>query len=152
MSLRKLALIMVLLATTSTARADVGLGLFVGEPTGLDLKLGLSPKSGLDVLLGWSTFRDGHADYAHLTYLVTPVVGRGDSVLVPLRLGIGVALFDDGVRFGDRINAAVRVPLQVGLRFRSVPLEIYGEVALALIFVRDTGLDTQGGVGLRFYF
>jgi len=152
--MRKLALLTVL-AIAAPAHADVGLGLFVGEPTGLDLKLGLSPRSGLDLLFGWDTYRDNRDHYGHLTYLLTPVVGRGESVLVPVRIGIGAAIYDDGA-FDNGINVAVRVPVEVGLRFRAVPLEIYGEVALKATFIdpnhNDPDVDLDGGVGLRFYF
>src|SRR5215471_1766257 len=98
------------------ARADFGIGLFLGEPTGLDMKIDIQRRSALDLVLGFSTFRDGRADYGHLTYLVTPFVGRGRSVSVPLRLGIGVAIFDAG-GFGNNVDVGVRAPLEVGLMF-----------------------------------
>lgn len=154
MTFRKLA-ILIVLAAAGSARADVGLGLFVGEPVGLDLKIGLAPHSGLDLVLGWTEIPDGRSHYAHLTYLLTPVVGRGDSVLVPLRLGLGAAIYDDG-SFNSGINVAVRAPLELGLRFRRVPLELYGEVALLVTFIdannNDDTFGLQGGVGMRIYF
>jgi hypothetical protein len=133
------------------ARADVGLGLFVGEPTGLDLLLDLQHRSALDLVIGVSTFRDGRADYGHLTYLVTPVIGHGRSVSVPLRLGIGVAVFDAGA-FGDNLNVAVRAPLEVALKFHTAPIELYGEIALFIPFVHGVDADLQGGIGFRLYF
>ena len=153
MSLRKLAFLVVLLAAPATARADFGLGFFLGEPTGVDLKIGLGPRSGLDILAGYhEIYRDRYGgDYGHITYLLTPAVGRGRSVIVPFRLGIGAALLDDGVRFGDNLHLGVRAPLEIGLRFRSVPLEIYGEVSALLVFQNDPFLDLDGGVGLRIY-
>jgi hypothetical protein len=148
--MRKLVLVMLLAA--GTAHADVGIGGFFGDPSGLDLKFGMAPRSGLDVLLGWYDFRGlGNGGYAHVTYLVTPIVGHGESVIVPLRVGIGGAVFGDN---GDNIDFGVRFPLEVGLRFRSAPLEIYGEVAALFAFVhpRYELFNVQGGVGLRFYF
>jgi len=153
--------VLLALAVASPASADVGVGFFLGEPTGLDLKLGLGRRSALDVLVGYySGYDDGrHFDdgaYVHVTYLVTPVVGRGRSVLVPLRLGIGAAVFDDAGRFDDHLHVAVRAPLEVALVFKKVPLELYFEVALkATVVDRDDHhrfLDLDGGIGLRFYF
>jgi hypothetical protein len=136
----------VLAARATPARADFGIGLFVGEPTGLDFKIGLGDRSALDFLLGFDTVRDGRGGYGHVTYLVTPLVADGSSVLVPLRLGIGAALY--GVR--DDINVAVRAPLELAFRFRRTPLEFYGEVALELLI--DPGdIDLQGGLGFRLY-
>jgi hypothetical protein len=140
-----------LAARATPARADFGIGLFLGDPTGLDLKIGLSNRSALDLLLGFNTFRDGRSGYGHLTYLVTPVVAHGDSVLVPVRLGIGAALY------GNRndLDFAIRAPLEIGLRLRRTPLEFYGEIALALAFFNDSNndlrLDVQGGLGFRLF-
>lgn len=142
---------LVLAARARPARADFGIGLFLGEPTGLDLKIGLDHRSGLDIVLGYDTFRSGRGGYGHLTYLVTPVVAQGNAVTVPLRLGIGAAVFDAG---GDT-DVAVRAPFELGLRLRQTPLEFYGEIALALVFVNrpnDLELDVQGGFGFRVYF
>jgi hypothetical protein len=138
-------------ARATPARADFGLGLFLGEPTGLDLKIGLNHRSALDVVLGFSTFRDGRDGYGHLTYLVTPVVAQGEAVTVPVRLGIGGAIYGPS---GD-LSVAVRAPFEVGLRLRRTPLEFYGEIALALVFVdpdNDVFFDVQGGLGFRLYF
>jgi len=142
------------MAWSAPARADVGFGLFVGKPIGLDLKLDLQRRSSLDLVFGWTTVRDATAEYFHLTYLVTPLVGHGESVLIPLRLGIGAAVYDDGPFFND-FNLAVRVPVEIGFRFRRTPIEIYGELALEVTFVDENdnndNVDVQGGVGIRFY-
>jgi hypothetical protein len=134
-------------AQPAPARADLGIGLFLGDPTGLDLKIGLSNRSGLDVVLGYDTYRNGRVGYGHLTYLVTPLVGHGSSVLVPLRIGIGAALLGPS----DDLTVAIRAPLELGLRMRSAPLEFYGEIALALTF-RDSDIHLQGGIGFRVFF
>jgi len=138
-------------ARTTPARADVGLGLILGEPTALDLKIGLDHRSALDIALGYTSFpRDGRDGYAHLTYLVTPLVAQGDALSVPLRLGIGGALF--GSR--DNIYLAARAPLELGLRLRRTPLEFFLDVALELVFVNPSNefdLDVQVGGGFRVY-
>ena len=158
MPMRKLVLAVILLGAAPAAHADVGLGLFLGRPTGFDAKLGLDARSGLDIVVGWDYY-DNRSDYAHLTYLLTPVVSQGRSVIVPLRFGIGVAIFDDYYyfhRFGDHFGMAVRVPAELGVRFRSVPLEIYGEIALRVnLFFDDVYYDRvelDGGIGFRIYF
>jgi hypothetical protein len=162
MGIRKLVLVATLLFASApqAARAEVGVGVFVGEPTGLDVKLDIARRSALDIVLGYySHWRDYGLDgaYGHLTYLVQPLVAHGDSVLVPLRLGIGVAIFDQAGKFDDDINLAARVPFEIGFRFRRTPLEIYLEVALKVTFLdgepyRHDRVDLDGGLGLRFYF
>jgi hypothetical protein len=160
MLIRKLVLVATLMVAFAAkpARAEVGFGVFLGEPTGLDVKLDLARRSALDLVFGYySHYRDYGLDgqYAHLTYLVQPMVAHGDSVLVPLRLGIGVAVFDQSGRFNDDLNVAARVPFELGLRFRRTPLEIYFEIAMKVTFIDDYDnhptVDLDGGIGLRFY-
>jgi hypothetical protein len=161
MGIRKLIVVATLLfaSAPTAARAEIGIGLFVGEPTGLDLKLDLASRSALDIVLGVYSHYDRFNDdsgYGHLTYLVQPLVSYGDSVIVPLRVGIGVAIFDDrGRYYDDDLNVAARVPFEVGLRFRRTPLEIYFEIALKMTFIDEDNdhpfVDLDGGIGLRFY-
>ena len=138
-------------ARATPARADVGLGVFLGEPTGIDLKVGLGNRSGLDLVLGFTRLSSNADGYGHVTYLVTPFIGQGDAVTVPLRVGIGGAVF--GTR--NDLEVAIRAPLEIGVRLRRSPLEFYGEIALAFVFVdpaSDLELDVQGGGGFRVYF
>ena len=148
--MRTLVLALLLVLAASPARAEsIGIGLFLGEPTGFDLKVGLGRRTALDIVIGQSSFRDGRTDYAHLTYLYTPFVGRGSSVLIPLRFGIGVAAL--GV-VDDNAHIAGRVPFELGFRFRGTPLELYLELTLLMVLDDDTDVDGDGGVGVRFYF
>jgi len=162
MSIRKLVIAAALVAAqASQARAEVALGAFIGEPTGLDLKLGLARRSSLDILFGFYSHwndRDGIDDgtYAHVTYLVTPFVGSGSSVNVPLRLGIGGAVLGDRGRYEGALTVAARFPFEVAIVFQNSPVELYGEVALKMTII-DQGpdhpfLDLDGGAGIRFYF
>jgi hypothetical protein len=78
-------------------------------------------------------------------------LAQDDAVTVPLRLGIGAAVF------GNRndLDFAVRAPFELGLRLRRTPLEFYGEIALALAVIdpqNDLELELQGGIGFRLYF
>lgn len=152
--MRKLAISLVVLFALGAKPAHaeaIGIGLFLGEPSGLDLKVGLGAKSAIDVVIGATTFRDNRTDYFHLTYLLTPFFARGRSVIVPFRIGIGGAAL--GVVDGNA-HFAVRVPLEIGFRFRRTPLEIYGEVAIKGTFVEEDFIhfDADGGIGIRFYF
>jgi hypothetical protein len=155
--MRKLVLAVSLIVLASQpARADgLGIGIFVGEPLGLDLKVDLSRRGALDVVIGATTIKDGRESYGHLTYLYQLALARGSSVLVPLRLGFGgyvAGLTDDVTSLG------ARVPFELGIRFRRSPLEIYGEITFVLqLYTNAPGADAvdtdiDGGVGLRVYF
>ncbi|HVK74771.1 MAG TPA: hypothetical protein VM734_15690 [Kofleriaceae bacterium] len=149
-------------ATTVAAKpanAEVGVGIFLGQPTGFDLKLDLSRRTALDFVVGWADYDEdrGRDGYVHATFLANLGNARGRSVVVPFRVGIGGAFYDDGGRdFGDDINIAVRAPFEIGIRFKSAPVEIYGEVAIKLTLIDegydDDDVDADGGLGLRIYF
>lgn len=146
-----------LAATARPARAEIGVGIFLGQPTGFDLKVDLARRSALDVVVGWEYFDDdGRDGYAHLTYLVNLANVRGRSVFVPFRIGIGGVVSGGDGRFGDELDVGVRAPFEIGFRFRRTPLEIYGELALRLTLLddndNDDDIDVDGGIGLRFYF
>ena len=156
MSLRKAILALALIGSTAApARADVGLGLIVGEPTALDLKLGFDRVSALDLAFGIDRAWDAYGYYFHATYLATLAVARGNSVNVPVRLGIGGAVFWGDTHF-DGFALGVRAPIELALRFRRAPIEIYLELALMLVVVDPAPsyvyLQGQGGLGLRVYF
>lgn len=141
---------------SAPAHADVGLGVFIGEPIGVNLKVDLDRRSSLDLLFGATSARKTRSNYGHVSYLVAPVIGHGRRVSIHLRLGLGVALFDDDNGFADEVNVAVRTPLQIGWVFRRVPLEIYAEAALKLNLI-DSGddlqfLDLDAGAGVRLLF
>lgn len=132
------------------ARAEsIGLGVFVGQPTGLDIKIGLQGRSAIDIVLGANRFDRPRVSYGHLTYLALLGVAHGRTVNVPLRIGVGAAVYDLD---GDATAVAARVPLQLGLRFRRTPVEIYGEIAFVLQLIDDVDTDLDGGLGLRVYF
>lgn len=141
----------VVMAMHSGAQADLGVGVFVGEPLGLDVKLDLQPRSALDIVIGVASINDGGRDfsYGHLTYLYTLTWANGRTVGVPIRLGIGGALL--GVQ-EDNVQLAARVPFELGIRWKRSPIELYGEIALVLRLIDDVDTDVDGGVGLRIYF
>lgn len=153
--MRRLVLALLVACTLpSTARAEsIGIGVFVGEPLGLDLKIDLSRRTALDFVFGATTIRDNRVSYGHITYLLTPFVARGRSVVVPFRLGVGAAVYG---ALDDDTNLAARFPFEVGFRFRTAPIEIYLEIAIKLTLLDENDnnefFDLDGGVGLRIYF
>jgi hypothetical protein len=138
-------------AAPDRAEADVGLGLFLGEPLGLTVLFELKETTALEVLVGADDFDGGKGrdGYAHVTFLFTPFATHADSVDIPFRIGIGAAAYhwDD-----DDLDLAARVPFQVAFQFHSAPIELYLEISLAVELVDDPGrLDVGAGVGFRIY-
>lgn len=149
-------------APDAHARRDgrtFGLGLILGEPTGLSAELLSGGHTAVDFALGLESLDDDEEFYFHLDYLVMPVdLSRGGAVAVPLYLGIGGYLFDHGADF-DVADIGVRVPFGLALDFRRAPFQVFGELAVRVLLVTfdhdDAGhdrVDLSGALGFRFFF
>jgi hypothetical protein len=132
------------------ARADggaFGLGLIIGQPTGVTAAFELSDHTMIDAAIGFGWVRDRDF-YTHVEFdYFLPTLVKGGSAELSAYLGIGGFFFahkDPG--FG------ARAPFGLSVDFTSVPLQIFGEVALLLAFTPDTDLDVRGAVGFRYYF
>lgn len=135
-----------------------GLGVIVGEPTGISGKLWIGERSALDFGFGLSVggdrlFYDGnnkftrvhvHADYL---YHFFDVINAG--IRVPLYFGTGPRLNfagDYGTSFGWRGVGGIAWIV------KKVPIDIFLEAAPTFQVGHDTGLALEGGLGLRYYF
>jgi hypothetical protein len=136
------------LATVSlAAEKQFGLGLIIGEPTGLSGKLRLSHYNSIDAGMAWSFRRSGHL-HLHADYLWEfPDVIRASEEFT-LFAGIGGRL-----TFGKR-EGVLGLRIVGGLAWlpRNSPLELFMEVAPILDIVPATDFSANGGIGVRFFF
>lgn len=124
----------------------LGLGVVLGEPTGISGKLWLSGTSAVDAVVAWS-FTDPamsvHADYLfHFLDLISVEKGR-----LPFYVGIGAA-----VGLSADPDVGVRIPAGVSYLFDTAPLDVFLEVAPILLLFPETTFDFSGGIGIRYYF
>jgi hypothetical protein len=148
----------VALAAPAQARSGgVGLGLTVGDPTGLTVKFPLSGNTAIDAAIGADTVDRGDDGQLHVDWLIAPaILGRGNGVTVPLYFGIGGVLeFDGNRRNDDDIDLGVRAPLGIAIELSRTPLEFFFELGLEVIVVDagrdDDNFDLDGALGVRFY-
>ncbi|MFI5237558.1 MAG: hypothetical protein ACHQLA_06465 [Ignavibacteriales bacterium] len=126
---------------------EFGLGIQLGEPTGLNGKLWTGSENAFDFGVAWSfEGRDEmvvQTDYVWHAFDVFPV-SKGE---LPLYFGIGGrAVLRDDALFG------VRFPVGMAYMFESTPLDIFIEVAPILNLAPSTDFDVGGGLGIRFWF
>lgn len=127
---------------------NFGLGIQLGEPTGLNAKLWTGRTNAVDFGLAWSfEGRDEmimQADYVWHAFDVFPV----SSGELPLYFGIGgrAILRDDDPLLGARI------PVGIAYMFESFPLDVFFEIAPILNLAPSTEFDLAGGLGARFRF
>ena len=136
-------------SSSSYNHGNFGIGVILGEPTGLSAKMWTSKNTAFDLGVAWSFSGDGHF-HIHGDYLFHNFglfdVSKGS---LPLYFGIGVRmLFRDNA--DDKIG--VRIPIGLEYFFDGVPLAVFGEVVPILDLAPSTEFDINGGLGIRFYF
>jgi hypothetical protein len=140
--------LMMMIAKPLTAQDHgFGMGLILGEPTGLSAKLWTSSDNAFDFAAAWSFKGDGNlllqADYVWHFFNLMPV----PSGKLPLYIGIGgrVILADDP-RFG------VRIPIGIDYLFAKAPIDVFLELVPIIDLAPETDFGVGGGIGIRYWF
>jgi hypothetical protein len=125
-----------------------GVGIIIGEPTGISIKGWLSSKSALDAGLAWS-FTHEASIHVHADYLIHSfdVFDRPNGL--NLYYGIG-----GRIKVGNDEKARIGMRMVGGLdyMFRTAPFDLFLEIAPILDFVPETKLNANAGFGARFFF
>ncbi|MCA9787426.1 MAG: DUF3996 domain-containing protein [Candidatus Cloacimonetes bacterium] len=156
---------LVVLATVSGARAvdGLGVGLILGEPSGISIKKWITNDRAFDAAAAWSMSEHErfqfHADYLiHKFGWFNPGVQPGK---LPFYYGIGgrIRLANDNYRYwhderyhSDRTSIGVRVPFGIEYLAASAPLEFFLEIVPVLDLAPDTHVGVNGAIGFRYYF
>lgn len=128
------------------AQKNFGIGVILGEPTGLSAKLWTGSSNAFDFGVAWSFGGSGHllvqADYVWHSSLT-----KASSGGLALYYGIG-----GRVVFSDDPDVGVRIPIGLDYIFSSAPIDIFVEVVPILDFIPSTDFELNGGIGVRFWF
>jgi hypothetical protein len=130
------------------AQGGTGLGIIVGEPTGLSAKTWVGANSALDLGLAWSFVDDGAA-HVHGDYLVHNFsLFDTDRGALPLYYGIGMRAIvrDDDARLG------LRVPVGLAYIFGGSQADVFFELAPILDLTPETEFRLNGAAGIRYFF
>jgi hypothetical protein len=151
-AMKKSALIIVsiFLLLTATAKAqnkEFGIGVILGEPTGISLKKWLGDHSAIDGAVAWSfggvnSFHL-HADYLYHNFNLFDV----ESGQLPLYFGAGFRF-----RTEPEATLGVRFPVGICYIFEKAPLDIFLELGPVLNLIPDMEFWFTGSIGARFYF
>lgn len=141
------------LFTLSPAKAEeksFGLGLIIGEPTGLSANYFLTPDNSIDLAFAWNVSGNNdtvlHADYLWYKHGFF----QAGKAQMPLYFGVGGRMV---FRDNNSDKFGVRVPVGLTYRFADPKfLELFGEVAPVLDLAPSMKLDLNVGIGVRFYF
>ncbi len=124
-----------------------GLGLILGEPTGVSLKSWTGRRTAIDAAAAWSFDRDGSL-HLHMDYLIHDFdLIRTRTGRLPVYYGIGGRL-----RLEDKTRIGVRIPVGMCYIFDDAPFDIFLELGPVFDVVPRTELTVSGFIGFRYYF
>jgi hypothetical protein len=144
-----LSVLAVLLPAVCQAQHEgFGLGLIVGEPTGICLKQWTGARTAFAAGIAWS-FLDEAALHVHGDYLIHSTHYAGERrYRSPLYYGLGVRLKAEE----DDTWLGVRVPLGVAFFVNDAPLDLFVEVAPLMDLLPSTEFRINAALGARYYF
>jgi hypothetical protein len=133
--------------TLEAQDSGIGLGVILGEPTGVSFKSWVGRREAIDVAVAWSFDGEGaihiHADYLFHNFRLFPV-RRGDLVLY---YGIGAR-----VKTVNKTQVGVRIPIGLSYLFERDPIEIFFELGPIMNVSPKTLFRMTTGVGIRYFF
>lgn len=125
-----------------------GLGIILGEPTGISAKYWTASATALDFGLGYS-FENHSRMHLHADYLfhVNNIFNATENIALYYGPGARLRLVDEGdSRLGFRFDVGlVWIP-------RNAPIDVFLEVAPLLDIIPETDFNFNGGIGVRFFF
>jgi hypothetical protein len=156
-----IALCLFLAVQVSVAQEhNFGLGVIIGEPTGISAKLWTSSVNAFDFGLGWSVGGDrigkydGHYNggsrvHFHMDYLWHSFEAIHSTERFPLYYGFGGRI-NTGAGYSS--SAAVRGVIGIAWMPRETPIDIFLEVVPSLQLTSSTGFAIDAGLGARYFF
>lgn len=130
-----------------TSNGDFGLGVILGEPTGLSAKLYMGNSRAVDFGAAWS-FGNNASMHLHADYLIHRFdLISVDSGQLPLYYGVGAR-----VRLSDDAQMGIRIPIGLSYYLPNDPLEFFFEIVPIVDIAPKTTFSGNGGFGIRYYF
>lgn len=145
-----------LLGKANAQSSGFGLGIMVGDPTGISGKYWLSGDRAADFGLAWSLNGDYfhvHADYLfHNTSLIS--VSKGQLALY-YGPGVRIRTWSKGKwedHDGSQVSFGARFPVGLDYMFDGAPVDCFLELAPSLDLVPSTTFDLDAAIGARYWF
>lgn len=158
-----IAAITVLSYTANGQGSGFGLGIMLGEPTGISAKGWIGADRAIDAGLAWGVWHGSyfhlHADYLfHNMDLISVPKGR-----MPLYYGPGLRMRSwSGGRYwrkgewhdydGSHVDIGVRFPVGLAYLFDGAPVDVFVELVPTLDLLPATSLDMDAAIGARYWF
>lgn len=153
--------VLMCLATAAQAqpveKGSLGLGIILGEPTGVAAKLYLADDTAIAGAVGFAFIEGGL--HLHGDYLIHPwVLEDSEHFVLPTYFGAGLRLLNEDRGGGnDVFHLGLRGVAGMLFDFKEIPIDVFVEIAgvLDYAFSDDNGgvdVGLNAGLGARYYF
>ena len=159
MSIMVLGFMIILIKPIAAQDHGFGLGIILGEPTGVSAKLWTSKINAFDFGLGVSVGGDrisyeGHYDngsrvHFHMDYLWHSFNAISSTERFPLYYGIG-GRFNSGGGYDGSLG--IRGVFGIAWFPHSTPIDVFFELVPVFQVTPLTGLGIDAGLGIRYFF
>jgi hypothetical protein len=147
---RLLAILFLVLSISPAAFSDtklLGIGVYLGEPTGVTAAFNADQSNTIDILFAWS-FQNTGSFYLHGDYQYRfPTFFNIEEVTFGAFFGLGGKIL-----FNNDITAGLRFPLGIYHSFKTVPIELFFEIAPQFELYPATDFTMGGGIGFYYFF
>lgn len=143
----------VFISTSSCPKAQTkgtGLGIVLGEPTGLSFKHWLSGNTAIDGAVAWSFDNSGDM-HIHVDYLIHRFDWMKSDDPFASRVEVYYG-FGGRVKFETDSRIGARGVLGLVYFFNGEPLDAFLEVAPILDLAPATEFSINAGIGFRYFF
>jgi hypothetical protein len=137
-----------------------GIGIIIGEPTGISAKLWMTGTSALDLGAAWSFLTEEsegienqgdsslrlafHLDY--LFHFLDLFEIPGGNIAAYIGGGGRIKILDNGIILG------ARVPLGLDYFIGKIPIDVFIELVPVMELYPATRVSGNGGIGIRYFF
>ena len=128
------------------AEEGFGIGVIVGEPTGISFKNWLSANTAIDGAAAWS-FEGEDALHLHADYLFhNDKLAQVEEGKLLFYYGVGARL-----KLQDESRLGIRIPLGIAYLLQNNPLDFFLEIVPIMDLAPETELEFNGGFGVRLF-
>jgi hypothetical protein len=131
--------------------SGTGIGIMLGEPSGLSIKKWLTSTTAFDAGVGWS-FTENGSIHLHGDYLIHnfDLINISDKK-IPVYFGLGARIKMKGDADTKGNSIGVRVPVGIVNPFAGSPFDVFLEVVPIFDLSPDTRFSFNSAIGVRYY-
>ncbi len=126
---------------------NIGLGIILGEPTGISFKIWNRQTVAFDAGAAWSIVDEKHFQVHGDLLFHNFSLFRVETGRMALYYGVGARVW-----FASDTTVSLRVPVGLSYEFEKTPVEIFLEIVPMLDLIPSTEVGMGGAVGFRYYF